>query len=169
MTISHKFQKHLVKEIQNHLGGEIDLIGDPPQGMDSRVFFIEQFRNGTKREYAVKVAKDLTGEISVIKLLTKNNVEIPFPQIIKEFKKSALHVVVYEKMKGLLFDEIGRSEMQKYIPEMLKALKRLHKIKSLKVLDFQNGQEYGDWKSYLLEKFNGKGGLIGSVSLKEMD
>lgn len=147
------FQEKVIKQVERYLDAKIIDTNIPPQGMDSRVFFV---KSAEGREYAVKYyARGSSGDIIALKLLKENKVDVPVPEMFGVFEFENRQVVIMEKMDFPLLDSISVNDMNRYIPSMIQNLKKIHGVKSNKA-GFLNDVDNGlSWKEIMLTKFTG--------------
>lgn len=146
------FQTRLVKHIEENLGNKILETKIPPQGMTSQVFFVA-IDNG--EEYAIKYGEDAMKDVPAFELISEKNVSISVPKLIKAFVFEETPVVILEKVEYPLLETVPVNEMAKYIPSMVKNLKKLHKIKSDKPGLLTEPDSTKTWKEMMLSIFNG--------------
>ncbi len=149
-------QKKLTPEIEKQLGSEIIGIQTPPQGMDSEAFFV---MDNNKKEYAVKRGKNATSDVVAYNLLKKNKVNIPIPKLFGSFIFEDKTVVILEKINFPLLESIPQDQMHRYIPSMVKNLKKIHQIKSDKAGSLTENKKKS-WKEIILSKFTGKDSVL---------
>lgn len=142
---------NLISEIQEVLGQKIQSISVPPQGMDSEVFVIKL---ESSIEYAIKYSKYAKQDFFVLQLLQKQKIDIPVPKVITFFEFENKYVLVMQKIESTLLDLIPVNGRSRYIPSMLKNLKKLQMIKSQKAGFVDDLDFHGDWKDFLLSKYS---------------
>lgn len=146
------FQKKLVQFIEKQLNFKINDIQIPPQGMTSKVFFIMNEQN---QEYAVKYGADAMNDVPAFELLSKNDVQIPVPQLIKSFIFEDIPVVILSKINFPLLESVPVQRMSNYIPSMINNQKKLHSIKSSKPELLIEPDSNKTWKEIMLSVFEG--------------
>lgn len=147
----NKFKK-LISRLEDSLGWNINDIKYPPQGMDSQVLFVIDERGN---EYVIKISKSANKDILAINLINQNSINIPLPKVITNFDLDDKSVLVMQKINDPLLEEVPTPQMGRYIPSMLKNLKKLHEIKSNKVGVIENNGQYLAWKQFVLSIFDG--------------
>lgn len=142
----------LLQELERQLNIKITQSQLPPQGMDSQVIII---KDNHENEYAVKHGEKVIGEKIIVNLLRSNNVDIPIPDLITDFKFENRQVLVYKKISYPLLESIPTDQMYKYIPSMLDMLRNIHKVKSDNAGYIVEKIKYKKWKDFLLSIFIG--------------
>lgn len=137
----------LIQAIEQKLNTKITTHSTPPQGMGSFVIFVTDIYG---KEYAVKVSGEENNDAVVLKILKQHKVNIAVPQLINEFEFDGKSVVVMERIRSTLLQDIPKEEMAKYIPSMVQNLKKLHKIKSEKAGFLNSNERFDSWKDFLL-------------------
>lgn len=117
--------------------------------MSSSVFFIKTSDN---EEYAIKYGADAIKDIPALDLISKNTIDIPIPALIGSFSFEEVPVLILEKVQFPLLESVPTDEMSRYIPSMIKNLRKLHAIKSASAgpLDGPSGRT---WKQIMLGIF----------------
>lgn len=146
------FQIRLVKHIEENLEIKILETKIPPQGMTSQVFFVA-IDNGD--EYAIKYGEDAMKDVPAFELISEKNVSIPVPKLITSFVFEETPVVILERVEYPLLETVAVNEMAKYIPSMVKNLKKLHEIKSDKPGLLTEPGSIRTWKEMMVSIFNG--------------
>lgn len=144
------FQTRLAKYIEETLSKKVIGIKTPPQGMTSKVFFVEL---EDKSEYAIKYGEDAMNDVPAFELIEKQNLEVPVPKLIKHFVFEETPVVILEKVEYPLLDSIEVSEMARYIPSMIETQKKLHTIKREKPGLLTEPDSTKTWKEMMLSIF----------------
>lgn len=80
---------------------------------------------------------------------------IPVPKLITSFVFEETPVVILEKVEYPLLETVAVNEMAKYIPSMVKNLKKLHEIKSDKPGLLTEPGSIRTWKEMMVSIFNG--------------
>lgn len=142
----------LIQKLEDELYSSIVSHSTPPQGMGSFVFFIK-LKNGN--EYAVKVSDENNNDATVLRLIQKNNINIVVPELIKSFSFDDKSIVVMQKIESTLLEGIESQNMHRYIPSMVKNLKKLHAIRSDKAGYINSQSRSASFKKILLATFNG--------------
>lgn len=144
------FQSRLVKYIEKNLKIRILETKIPPQGMTSKVFFV-QVNSG--EEYAIKYGEDAMKDVPAFELISEKKVSIPVPKLIKSFIFEEVPVVILEKVQYPLLETVAVNEMSRYIPSMVSNLKKLHAVtnSSPKLLAEPNSNN--SWKDIILNVF----------------
>ncbi len=149
---NNNFVNKLIKEIETQLKLKVLNTSIPPQGMSSKVFFI---KTGNKEEYAIKYGEDAMKDVPAFELISEKNVSIPVPKLITSFIFEEIPVVILEKVEYPLLETVAVNEMAKYIPSMVKNLKKLHEIKSDKPGLLTEPGSIRTWKEMMVSIFNG--------------
>ncbi len=144
--------KKLVVELEKKLKVKIMQIKIPPQGMTSQVFFVA-IDNGD--EYAIKYGEDAIKDVPAFELISEKNVSIPVPKLINSFVFEETPVVILEKVEYPLLETVPINEMAKYIPSMVKNLRKLHEIKSDKPGLLTEPDSTKTWKEMMISIFVG--------------
>ncbi len=144
MANSNIFNPKIINEVEDVLGVKIKTTKIPPQGMDSKVFFAIDEKD---REYAIKYGPGTDRDILAYKMLKVNNINIPVPKVLGNFAVEKETVLIMEKINFPLLEIVNHREMYRYIPEMIKNLREIHKIKS---------DKDESWMDFLLSKFDGR-------------
>lgn len=146
------YQKKIILKIEEQLKAKVVDIQIPPQGMDSDVFFI---RDNTDNEYAIKQSEGSISDVLAHELLKKNKIDIPVPKLIGTFSFDEKQVLILEKVNFPLLESVPIVEMHRYIPSMIKNLKKIHQIKSDQAGLLTQTEETSSWKEIMLSKFSG--------------
>lgn len=149
---ANSFINDLIHEIEKQLNVKVVDTNTPPQGMTSQVFFVA-IDNGD--EYAIKYGEDAMKDVPAFELISEKNVSIPVPKLITSFVFEEIPVVILEKVEYPLLETVSVNEMAKYIPSMVKNLKKLHEIKSDKPGLLTEQGSTRTWKEMMLSIFNG--------------
>ena len=147
------FQNRLAKHIEELLSRKVIGIKTPPQGMTSKVFFIE-FED--KKGYAVKYGEDAMNDVPAFELIEARHINIPVPKLIKHLVFEEVPVVILEKVEYPLLDSINVKKVARYIPSMIKNLRELHKVKSQKPGLLIEPDSKKTWKEMILSIFEGR-------------
>lgn len=119
------------EKLTAHIGGEfkVDVVSSetPPQGMSSSVFFIT---TSDKKEYAVKYGADAMKDVPALDLISRKHIDIPVPALLSSFVFEGVPVVILERVQFPLLESVPIEEMSKYIPSMVRNLRKLHTITS---------------------------------------
>ncbi len=143
----------IILKVEEYLKIKIIDVKTPPQGMDSQVFFITD-ANG--REYVIKYyERGLSGDILALKLLKESKIDVRVPEVFGVFTFENNQVAILEKINFPLLDSISVDQMRKYIPSMVKNLKKIHQIKSDKPGFLIETNKKRGWKEMMLSKFTG--------------
>lgn len=145
-------QKKIILKIEDKLKVKVVDIQTPPQGMDSNVFFV---RDNTSQEYTVKQSNGSTSDILAYELLKKNRIDIPVPKLIGTFISGERQVLIFEKINFPLLESIPVDQMYRYIPSMVRNLKRIHEVKSREAGLLTKTKREGNWREIMLSKFSG--------------
>lgn len=152
--LSIEIQKQIIKRVEELLGINIREVRVPAQGMDDEVLFAI---DSNEREYAIKYhRRGVSGDGLVLRFLEEKKVDIPVPKVLGDFVIEGRSVLILEKIVFSLLETVAGREMYRYIPSMIKNLKKIHKVRSGRA-GFLNGiGEKRRWKDVLLAKFNGE-------------
>jgi aminoglycoside phosphotransferase (APT) family kinase protein len=143
----------IILKVEEYLKTKIINIKTPPQGMDSQVFFVT---DADDREYAIKYyRRGQSGDVLALKLFKENKINIPAPEVFGVFTFENKQVAILEKINFPLLDSIPADQMHKYIPSMVKNLKKIHQIKSDKPGFLTDTDKNRGWKEIVLSKFTG--------------
>lgn len=146
-------QKRIVEKVGNELGIKMRNIENPPQGMGSTVIFAQDV---TGKEYAIKIGEDVDNDIQALELVAKNGNKIPIPRTLGYFDFSEERVLVMERIKFPLLEDIPENELGKFIQPMLEQLRNLHFIKSPFAGLVADKNKFRNWKDFLLFKYSGR-------------
>jgi|CXWL01.1.fsa_nt_gi hygromycin-B 4-O-kinase len=144
------FQEKLVAHVEKEFKIKVVSVETPPQGMSSSVFFI---RTSEEKEYAVKYGADAMKDVSPLKLILKNHIDVPVPLLLGAFLFEEVPVLVLEKVQFPLLESVSAEEMPKYIPSMVKNLQKLHTIKSASPGPLDGSDRKNTWKELMLSIF----------------
>jgi len=143
----------IILKVEEYLKTKIIDIKTPPQGMDSQVFFIT---DANDKEYAIKYyGRGQSGDVLALKLLKENKIDILVPKVFGVFTFENKQVAILEKINFPLLDSIPADQMHRYIPSMIKSLKKIHRIKSDKPGFLIEMDKNRSWKDIMLSKFTG--------------
>jgi len=148
-----KISKEIISKIEKELKTKIVDIQIPPQGMDSEVFFIT---DSDENNYAIKCGKGVISDIKALELLEKHQIDIPVPKLYGNFTYKNKNFVIFQKVNFPLLETVNKDEIYKYIPSMVKNLRKIHKIKSDKAGYLVEKNISNDWKEIMLSKFLNK-------------
>lgn len=147
-------QKKIILKAEEYLKIKIVDIKTPPQGMDSQVFFIVDSNN---KEYAIKYyERGLSGDILTLKLLKEQRINIHVPEVLGVFTFENRQVAILEKINFPLLNSMPTDQMYRYIPSMIKNLKKIHQITSDKPGFLTEADKNRNWKEIVLSKFTGE-------------
>ncbi len=124
---NQNFQTKLIAYIEKEFAINIVATKIPPQGMSSTVFFIKSSDN---KEYAVKYGNDAMKDIPALDLIKREHLDIPVPKLFGSFLFEKIPAIILEKIHFPLLESVPINEISKYVPSMIKNLKKLHTIKS---------------------------------------
>lgn len=143
----------LLPEVESFLNIKIADITIPPQGMDSRVFFVADIDG---KEYVIKYyVRGLSGDVFAYRLIKENRLEIPVPKVFGAFMFEDKQIAIFEKIRFPLLDSIPADQMGRYITAMINNLKKIHQIKSDKPGFITEIDKRLSWKELVLSKFTG--------------
>jgi thiamine kinase-like enzyme len=148
-----KINKEIIFKIEKELKIKIIETQIPPQGMDSEVFIIT---DSDRNNYVIKSGKGVLSDIEALKLLKKNKIDIPTPELYGSFRYKNKPFIILQKINFPLLEKVHKDKMYRYIPSMVKNLRKIHKIKSNKAGYLVEKNISNDWKEILLSKFLGK-------------
>lgn len=152
--MSLMLDKTLRKRVEDMLGARIEETKTPPQGGTSEVIFAT---TSTKREVVIKIHQSAkNGELTALKLLRENRINVPFPKIFHAFCWQGREVLLMEKVPYPLLEGCAKAEKEKYLTSMVRSLQKIHQVRSeyagyVKKL---NSQE--SWRDFLLARFDGR-------------
>lgn len=150
--IDNNTKDEIIKKIELRLNIKIVSISLPQQGLDSFVFFV---KNSKGVEYAIKYGLSSASDPLALDLLKKNKITVPTPKILDSFNFKNIPLLVLEKIGNPLLKDIPANQIHRYIPDMIKNLKKIHKLKSSNAGILTNTDKIS-WKGYLLSKFSGE-------------
>ncbi len=143
----------IILKVEEYLKTKIINIKTPPQGMDSQVFFVT---DADDKEYAIKYyGRGQSGDVLALKLLKENKIDVLVPKVFGVFTFENKQVAILEKINFPLLDSIPADQMHRYIPSMIKSLKKIHRIKSDKPGFLIEMDKKRSWKDIMLSKFTG--------------
>lgn len=148
-----EFQNKLISKAEELLKTKIVDVQIPPQGMGSDVFFVKDIN---KKEYAVKYSEGSTSDVQALELLKEHNIAVPVPKLVGTFVFRKKPVVILKRIDFPLLESIPVDHMYKYIPSMIKNLKKIHEIKSDKAGFMTSTKKEISWKQIMLSKFSGE-------------
>lgn len=150
--MTSNFPKEIIKKTEQLLNINIVKITQLPQGMDSEVIFVTD-KQGKK--YVIKYGINAISDSLAYGILFDNNISIPVPQVFGNFEFAGKNVIILQKIDYPLLETVPTGKMSKYIPSMIKNLKKIHKIKSDQPGFLSETNDKQNWKKILLSKFNG--------------
>lgn len=148
--------KKLKKRLEKMLGETIVNVEIPPQGGTSEVLMLT---TSTQRELVMKIhLSGKNGELTALKLLKQNRIEVPVAQIWHAFCRAGKEIILMEKIVWPLLESCSDADKEKYLASMVENLHRIHHIKSEQAgyVGALNVQE--QWKDFLLKRFKGQKG-----------
>lgn len=151
--IDQEIQKKIISKVEKKLKTNIVDVKIPPQGMDSDVFFV---KDSVGHEYAIKYSRGAMSDVAAYKLLEKNKINVAVPKFFGSFVFQNKPVVILEKIDSTLLDSIPVENMGKYIPSMIKNLKKIHQVKSDKAGSILTPSSTTTWKDIAISNFIGK-------------
>ena len=149
--MNDNIQTRLIAAVEKKLKIKMINSSIPPQGMNSEVFFIT---DELKNEYAIKYSENAASDFFTYKILNENKVKIPTPKVFTSFEFDGKTVLVLEKINFPLLETVPVAQMHRYIPSMVKNLKKIHAIKSTRAGLLGATDKNSTWKNFLLSKFN---------------
>lgn len=149
---NNDFQKKLILQLEDHLRIKIQDTQTPLQGMDSTVFFIRDVNN---QEYAIKYSEGSIVDTIAFKLLKDNGIDILVPKLFNSFQFEGKTVLILEKINYPLLESLSVDQMYRYIPSMVKSLKKIHQVKSVDAGSLTKINQNLNWKKVMLSKFTG--------------
>lgn len=153
MTMKNEFLDKLLSKVEINLDIKIVDTKIPPQGMDSRVFFVKSTEG---REYAIKYhVRGISGDVIALKLLDGKKIDVPVPKIFGAFEFEDGQVVIMEKIDFPLLESVPVSDVGRYVPSMVRNLKKIHEVKSNKAGFLTSVDNSLSWKEIVLAKFTG--------------
>jgi aminoglycoside phosphotransferase (APT) family kinase protein len=145
------FQEKIISKVEEYLKTKIVDTKIPPQGMDSKVFFVT---DDDGKEYAIKCyARESSGDMLALKLLEENKIDIPVPKVLGVFTFENEQVAILEKINFPLLDSLPVDQMSRCIPSMVNNLKKIHEVKSDKTGFLTEINKGSSWKEVMLSKF----------------
>lgn len=159
-------QKKIILETEKQFKIKIVDTKIPPQGMDSEVFFAMDISGN---EYVIKYGSGVISDIIAYKLLKENKIDIPVPKVLGDFIIESKPVLILEKINFPLLESVPTEEMHRYIPSMIKNLKKIHQVKSDKPGLLIETDKKHSWKEMMLSKFTGKDSSLdwNSITLRK--
>lgn len=145
-------QNKLISEIEKQFKSKIIEVQFPPQGMDSEVFFI---KDNHGHEYAIKHSGYAINDLLAYELLKENKLDIPAPKLIGTFRFEKDQVLILEKIQFPLLESVPEDQMHRYVPSMVRNLKKIHQVKSDEPGFLSQTEKKSNWKEFLLSKFSG--------------
>ncbi|MDD2766285.1 MAG: aminoglycoside phosphotransferase family protein [Candidatus Moranbacteria bacterium] len=146
------FQTRLCGRIEEKLKIRIVDMHIPPQGMSSKVFFV---KSDTEKKYAIKYGNDVTKDVSALKLIMKEGIDIPVPRLYASFLFEETPIIILEKINFPLLESVSKDQMPKYIPSMIGNLRKLHSIKFDRSGSLIDSKSEKSWKEMLSAIFDG--------------
>lgn len=156
--IAIETQKQIIRKAEELLGINIREVQVPDKRVDSEVLLVT---DSNDKEYAIKYhRKGASSDAFVLRFLEENKVDIPVPKVLGDFVIEGRSVLILEKINFPLLETISADEMHRYIPSMIRNLKKIHQIKSGSAGYLNETGEKRNWKETMLAKFNGKDPLL---------
>lgn len=163
--IDTDFQERLIAHLERESNLIIVSTQLSPQGMSSSVFFIKTAQG---KEYAVKYGVDAMKDIPALNLLSREQVSISVPSVLCLFRFEETSVIVLEKLQFPLLETVAMEETPKYIPSIIKNLRKLHRIKSISPGLLNEPDSQMTWKEIILDIFEGNAFNWQEISQREV-
>lgn len=151
--IAIETQKQIIRRVEELLRVSIISVEVPEQGMDSEVILAT---DSDGREYAIKYhRKGASGDGFVLRFLEEKNINVPVPKALGDFVIEGRSVLILEKIKFPLLETVVAGEIPRYIPSMVRNMKKIHEVKSGRAGFLNEMAERRNWKEVMLSKFDG--------------